>query len=216
MEQSSTNFLTDKFFVVANIGHDATLWFLILLSIFSLAFILERWMFLASLKKSSFKFQDRIREILQSADLKQVEDLTRDRDTIEGRAVAYGLKHAKDHGDTGLEEVFNSFSLTERPRVERFLNFLATVGSNAPFIGLLGTVFGIMDAFRGLAQSQGDAQAVMIGISKALMATAIGLIVAIPAVVAYNSFQKQVRGIFQGLESIKELCIAYAKVRPSK
>jgi biopolymer transport protein ExbB len=207
----SGDFLTDKFFLLATLGHDGTLYLLVLLSILSVAFILERWMFLSSLRANSRKIQDRVREILAATDLRLVEEMTRDRDTLEGRAISYGLKHVKDHGVHGLEEVFNSFSITERPRLERFLGFLATVGSNAPFIGLLGTVFGIMDAFRGLAQSQGDAQAVMLGISKALAATAIGLLVAIPAVVAYNSFQKQVRGILQGLEGIKELCLAYAK-----
>ena len=104
----------------------------------------------------------------------------------------------------------------ERPFLEKHLNFLATVGSNAPFIGLLGTVFGIMDAFRGLATSQGDAAAVMIGISKALVATAIGLIVAIPAVIAYNYYNKQVRAIFQGLDGLRDLCIAYAKSHKGK
>ena len=68
-----------------------------------------------------------------------------------------------------------------------------------------------MDAFRSLATSQGDATAVMIGISKALVATAIGLIVAIPAVIAYNHFQKQVKGIMMNLQSVKDLCLAYAK-----
>ena len=216
MESMSTNALTDKFFVIAEAGHDFTLWFLLLLSVFSIAFILERWMFLSGLKKNSRRYQDKIREILNSADLSAVEDLSKDKETLEGRAVAYGLRHIKDHGSNGLEEVFSSFAAIERPATERFLNFLATVGSNSPFVGLLGTVFGIMDAFRGLAQSQGDAQVVMIGISKALMATAFGLMVAIPAVVAYNAFQKQVRGIFTGLESIKDLCVAFAKVRKAK
>ena len=68
-----------------------------------------------------------------------------------------------------------------------------------------------MDAFRSLALSQGDATAVMIGISKALVATAVGLLVAIPAVVAYNAFQKQVKSIFQNLEGVKDICLAYAK-----
>ncbi len=208
--------LTEKFFIIANLGHEITLWILILLSVFSLAFILERFFSLSRIKAESHKIAMRLRESLQSNDLSELESLAKDKETVEGRALAYGLRHVRDKGVEGLEEIFNSYSLSERPFLEKYLSFLATVGSNAPFIGLLGTVFGIMDAFRGLATSQGDAAAVMIGISKALVATAIGLMVAIPAVIAYNYFQKQVRGILNNLEAVKDLCLAYAKTRRHK
>lgn len=203
--------LTDKFFIIANLGHEATLWALIILSVISIAFILERFFSLRAIKEKSRTMANQIQETLQSNNLEDVEEMSRDRDSLEGRALSYGIRHTKKHGAEGLEEVFNSFAVTEKPQLEKRLNFLATVGSNAPFIGLLGTVFGIMDAFRELATSQGDAQAVMIGISKALVATAIGLIVAIPAVVAFNYFQKQVKGIFLNLEGVRDICIAYAK-----
>ncbi|RME16897.1 MAG: MotA/TolQ/ExbB proton channel family protein [Bdellovibrio sp.] len=204
--------LTDKFFIIAEYGHDITLWILVLLSIFSLGFILERFLYLKGILSKSRKTIALFRDILLSNNLKEVEDISKDRESLDGRALLLGLRHLEKNGSKGLEEVFNSFSITEKPKLEKHLNFLATVGSNAPFIGLLGTVFGIMDAFRGLATSQGDAAAVMIGISKALVATATGLLVAIPAVIAYNYFNKQVRNIFQNLEVIKEVCLAYAKV----
>ena len=95
-----------------------------------------------------------------------------------------------------------------------YAHFLATVGSNAPFIGLLGTVFGIMKAFNDLGVSQGDAASVMVGIAEALVATAVGLFVAIPAVVAYNIYQKQVKQVMQNLETVRELSLAYAKRKP--
>ena len=204
---------TEKFFVIAEAGHEVTLWVLILLSVLSVAFILERWMTLRQAKKSSTTTLHRIHETLQSNSLNEIETLSLDRETLEGRALTYGLRHVKENGAQGLEEVFDSYSLVERPHMEKYLNFLATVGSNAPFIGLLGTVFGIMDAFRGLATSQGDASSVMLGISKALVATAIGLLVAIPAVIAYNYFQKQVKSIFQSLQAVRDLCLAYAKIK---
>lgn len=208
--------LTDKFFMIAEAGHEATLWLLILLSILSIAFILERFFSIRKVRNASRKISARVSETLQSNNLSELEDLGKDRETLEGRALAYGLRHIKENGPDGLEEIFNSYALTEKPRMDKYLNFLATVGSNAPFIGLLGTVFGIMDAFRGLATSQGDAAAVMIGISKALVATAVGLLVAIPAVIAYNHFNKQVRAIFQNLEGVRDLCIAYAKSSKGK
>ena len=203
--------LTDQFYAIAEPGHNLTLYILLILSVLSIGFILERFMALRQIKSKSDATGKRLREIIQSSDLSQIEMLGRDWESLEGRALSFGLRHVKDHGDSGLEELFDSFAATERPRLERFLNFLATVGSNAPFIGLLGTVFGLMDAFRSLALSQGDATAVMIGISKALVATAVGLLVAIPAVVAYNAFQKQVKSIFQNLEGVKDICLAYAK-----
>lgn len=203
--------MTDNFFAIAQVVHTATLWTLILLSILSLAFILERLFTLTKVKNESARISEQLKEILQSNNLAELEVLGKDRKSLEGRGLSYGLRHIHEKGVSGLEEIFSAYALNERPNLERYLGFLATVGSNAPFIGLLGTVFGIMDAFRSMAQSQGDAQAVMVGISKALVATAVGLMVAIPAVIAYNYFQKQVKGVLQSLESVKELCLAYAK-----
>ncbi len=203
--------LTERLYIIADLGHDITLWILIGLSVFSIAFMLERWLVLRSVKKNSLKVSSRLRESLQANSLSEIEDLSRDRETLEGRALNYGLRHAREHGSEGLEEIFNSYANMERPYLEKYLSFLATVGSNAPFIGLLGTVFGIMDAFRALAVTQGDPAAVMIGISKALIATAVGLMVAIPAVISYNYFQRQVKSILQSLESVRDICLAYAK-----
>lgn len=203
--------LTDQFFVIAEAGHEITLWILIVLSIISIGIIFERYWTLKSERNNSQRMRERMVEILKSNELSEIEGLSRDWDSLEGRALSFGLRHARDNKDQGLEEVFNSYAETQRPRFEKYLNFLATVGSNAPFIGLLGTVFGVMDAFRALATSQGDTAVVMVGISKALVATAVGLIVAIPAVIAFNTYQKQVKSIMQNLESVKELCVAYAK-----
>jgi len=206
--------MIENFFAIAMVAHEVTLWLLILLSILSVAFILERFFTLSKIRAKSAVVSERIREILASNNLSELEELGKERESLEGRALGYGLRHVRERGPAGLEEIFTSYAAIERPVLERYLGFLATVGSNAPFIGLLGTVFGIMDAFRGMAQTQGDAKAVMIGISQALLATAVGLIVAIPAVIAYNYFQKQVKGVMLNLESVKDLCLAYAKSTP--
>jgi biopolymer transport protein ExbB len=203
--------MTENFFAIAQVVHEVTLWVLILLSILSIAFILERFFTLGKVRRQSAQISERLHDILQTNNLAELEDLAKNKDALETRGLSYGLRHVRDKGVNGLEEIFTAFAALERPALDKYLGFLATVGSNAPFIGLLGTVFGIMDAFRGLAQSQGDATAVMIGISKALVATAVGLIVAIPAVIAYNYFQKQVKGTLLNLNSVKDLCLAYAK-----
>jgi len=202
--------LTEQFYAIAAPGHEVTLWLLIILSIFSVAFILERFFTLRAYKKNSTQILSKIGTLVSNNQLKDIKELATD-DSLEGRALKQGLTYIENHGEAGLEEIFNSYTLVEKPKLEKFLNFLATAGSNAPFIGLLGTVFGIMDAFRQLASNQGDGSMVMIGISKALVATGVGLLVAIPAVIAYNHFQKQVKGILQSLDAVKEACIAYAK-----
>ncbi|HVY41001.1 MAG TPA: MotA/TolQ/ExbB proton channel family protein [Polyangia bacterium] len=104
---------------------------------------------------------------------------------------------AKEAGPSEMAAAIEGAKTRERLRLERRLPFLATLGSNAPFVGLFGTVLGIIKAFHDLAATQGTAGAgastVMAGISEALVATAIGLLVAIPAVVAFNYFSRRVR-----------------------
>ncbi len=204
--------LTERIFAVAQIADQVVLWILIILSIISLGMILERFFYLRRIARESGEVRAKIKSALQTHSVEDVESIPKNPDTVEGRALGYAMKHIKDSGSKGLEEAFNSYSLMERPDLERFLSFLATVGSNAPYIGLLGTVLGIMKAFNDLAQSS-DAgqQTVMAGISLALVSTAAGLFVAIPAVVSYNYFQRQVRGTLQNLEAVKEVCLAYAK-----
>lgn len=203
---------TEKIFAVAHVADQAVLIILLILSILSVGMILERFFALRKVSAESKKVRARIKSALQSNSVEEVEDLARDPSSLEGRVASYALRHMKDSGSKGLEEIFNTFALTEKPELERFLGFLATVGSNAPYIGLFGTVLGIMKAFQDLAMSpEAGQQTVMAGISSALVATATGLFVAIPAVIFYNYYNKQVRGVFQSLESVKELCLAYAK-----
>ena len=204
--------LTDRIFAVAQVADQVVLYVLIALSVMSLGMILERFFYLRKVTAHSNEARKRVRAAIQSHSIDDIESMSKDPETLEGRALGYAMKHIKESGSKGLEEAFNSFALTERPELEKFLNFLATVGSNAPYIGLLGTVLGIMKAFNDLATTtDAGQQTVMAGISLALVATAAGLFVAIPAVVSYNYFQRQVRGILQGLDSVKELCLAYAK-----
>ena len=204
--------LTDRIFAVAQFADQAVLGILIILSIFSFGLIIERFFALRKAAGQSQMMRARVKMALQSHSISDVEDMAKNIETLEGRALNFAMKHIKESGSKGLEEVFNTFSLNEKPELERSLGFLATVGSNAPYIGLLGTVLGIMKAFNDLAQStEAGQQTVMAGISLALVATAAGLFVAIPAVISYNYYQKQVKSIMQSLESVKELCLAYAK-----
>src|SRR5512147_2187153 len=93
-------------------------------------------------------------------------------------------------GPDAVEEIAQASMIRERQRYERALSFLGTVGSNAPFVGLLGTVIGVILAFAELGRNpKGGLEVVGPGISEALVATAVGLLVAIPAVVLFNWFK---------------------------
>ena len=204
--------LTEKIFAIAHLADQVVLWILLVLSVVSIAIILERFFVLGKISSESNRIRSRIRMALQSNSIEDVEDIAKDVNCLEGKIANYALKHIKTSGSKGLEELFNSFVLSERPELERSLGFLATIGSNAPYIGLLGTVLGIMKAFNDLSQSTAAGQqTVMAGISMALVATAAGLFVAIPAVISYNYYNKKVRGIIQNLENIKEISLVYAK-----
>jgi biopolymer transport protein ExbB len=108
-----------------------------------------------------------------------------------------------------MERAMEGTAIAEKLRMERGLSYLATVGANAPFIGLFGTVLGIIQAFHDLSIDTSNAsEAVMAGISEALVATAVGLMVAIPAVVLYNAFTRWVRNRVGRSESLADLVVA--------
>ena len=111
-----------------------------------------------------------------------------------------------------MEQVIASTLARERPQYERFLSFLGTLGNNAPFIGLFGTVLGIIRAFRDLATHTIEgSSAVMAGIAEALVATAVGLLVALPAVAVFTTFQRVIRTQVATSEALTRVVLAHAK-----
>ena len=202
----------EKIFAIAHYADQVVLVVLIIMSVVSVGMIFERFVTLRKVSEDSLRIRLRIKMALQTNSLQDFEDLAKDPVSIEGRAASQSIKHLKETGLKGFEEVFNTFILIEKPDLEKYLAVLATIASNAPFIGLLGTVLGIMKAFNDLAQAtDAGQQTVMAGISVALVATAAGLFVAIPAGIFYNYFTRKVKGILGSLESVKELGVAYAK-----
>jgi biopolymer transport protein ExbB len=108
-----------------------------------------------------------------------------------------------------LEKIFDVQESAERRELNRGLAFLGTVGANAPFLGLTGTVIGILSAFDRFAASGGRGSAeVMVAISRALVATALGLLVAIPAVVFYNMLRNKSRAILEEAREVRGLILA--------
>ena len=163
---------------------------LLLLSVTSLTVIIERSVFFRAQRQRLDEIDRALRPLISSEEIDDLRDVVeRDGDPTLAAAAA-----APGRGDREARERIVAGTLErERLRLERRLTFLGTLGNNAPFIGLFGTVLGIIRAFHDLAKgSIAGHESVMAGISEALVATAIGLFVAIPAVIAFNYFQKQV------------------------
>ncbi len=125
---------------------------------------------------------------------------------------------AQSHqGPEGVEDLLVGASLEERAKLEKRLLILGTLGNNAPFVGLFGTVLGVIKAFHDLSASTSGPEVVMQGLSEALIATAVGLFVAIPCVVGYNYFQKKVRDLLSGTESLGRFLLAQVRLgRPAR
>ena len=118
------------------------------------------------------------------------------------------LVHNPWQTSDSIEPEYKNWAYNQRQRLEKGLNILATLGANAPFIGLLGTVFGIIQAFSKLSSEQGGSSTVMASIAQALVATAMGLFVAIPAVIAYNHFNQRLKAMMGSAEALKNLYLS--------
>jgi biopolymer transport protein ExbB/TolQ len=125
------------------------------------------------------------------------------------RELAAAVADASPAGPVEAERALAEAAERARRGLERRLTLLGTLGNNAPFVGLLGTVLGVIRAFRDLAQSGGGAETVMRGLSEALVATAVGILVALPCVVAYNLLTKAVAERLSAAEAaVRRLCAA--------
>ena len=204
-------------------------WVLILmfaLSVISVAIMLERgWLFI-SLRDDIPKLMRDLAALLRAGDWEGARRRLEASPSAEAAVVVAGLVEAP-RGAQAAEEAMAGASALQRTRLERRLAFLGTVGNNAPFIGLLGTVIGIVAAFDELAReaaaagsapgSQAATNAASVSatlqahISEALVATAVGLFVAIPAVAAYNLFQRMVKATLANTEAVGHLLLAHLK-----
>ena len=175
-------------------GAEWVMWLLLLLSVLVVACVVERWLFMLSRKLEMETVWAKLSTLLDSADAKQVDSQLETARSME-EVVGLSVLKARGGSPAALEDVAQAAVTAEKLKYNRGLRFLATTTSNAPFIGLLGTVVGIVQAFAKLATVPAGASRssfIMGSISEALAATAIGLLVAIPAAAAYNWFQGKV------------------------
>lgn len=175
---------------------------LLVASVISWTMIVSKWKIIKDARKDSDKFEDKFWSGTDLASLYENVRLKRDPAGMEHIFVAGFKEYVRLHrqrrvspiaiADTALRSMKVAMS-REVEALEHYLAFLATVGSTAPYIGLFGTVWGIMNSFRALSDvQQATLSAVAPGIAEALIATAMGLFAAIPAVIAYNRYSTDV------------------------
>jgi biopolymer transport protein ExbB len=196
-------------------GSGWVLYLLLGLSVAGVAVMLERLWFFVQERRPSDILDDAL-AALRSAGAGAALAKLADARSMEVAVARECLSHAADGADAVEERKAGAIE-RERARYERRLAFLGTLGNNAPFIGLFGTVLGIIRAFHDLAGSsvQGT-QAVMSGIAEALVATAIGLLVALPAVATYNAFTRHVERCTSATEVLAHEILASLKVAPAR
>ena len=187
------------------------LWLLLGLSLLSVAVMVERWMFYRRRRVNFDSLRDEFVKHLDKGDFEAAAKLLAKTDSLETNVVLAGLRgYAK--GPESVEDLLTGAMARERSFYERRLPILATLASNSPYIGLFGTVLGIVRAFKDLSKDIANASAgVMAGIAEALIATAIGLLVAIPAVVAYNVFKGMVKDAVTNTDGLTRVLMAELK-----
>jgi biopolymer transport protein ExbB len=200
--------LTERILGFTLLGSEWVLWLLIGLSLLSVTIMVERGIFLSAGGVDFEALGKELLAFLKDNDAAGARKLLAGQRAPESQIAAAGLEQL-DRGSEAMSEAMASAKSRLRLDLERNLGVLGTLGNNAPFIGLFGTVLGIIKAFADLSHNQtGGAGAVMSGISEALVATAVGLMVAIPAVIAYNYFQGKVRGSLGRIDAMAHLLLS--------
>jgi biopolymer transport protein ExbB len=205
--------LVERVTHLANYGASWVLWLLVALSILAGSIVIERSVLLASSRDNVARLRRELRGLLERGELAKARRRLEQSRSVEARVALAGLD-APNAGSA--EERIRGESRLARLAMEKHLGLLGTLGSNAPFVGLLGTVIGIVRAFRELSASKGQLSAgLMAEIGEALVATAVGLLVALPAIFAFNAFQRAIRARLAGADALGHEVLAHFKAAPA-
>jgi biopolymer transport protein ExbB len=203
--------IENKLRALAGFGASWVMWVLVALSVVVVAIALERAIVLFLTKDDVTALRRNLASALGRGDLVAARGIVVASRSVEGQVLAAGLG-ALPRGAAAVEERLASEAQLARLGLERRLAIIGTVGSNAPFVGLLGTVIGIIRAFHALDASGGQmSTALMAEIGEALTATAIGLFVALPAVALFNFFQRQIAARIARAEALGREMLSFVK-----
>jgi len=205
--------LVERLSRIALLGSAWVLYLLLGLSVLSFGSALERWFFFARRADDLDALSARFSEALESEDFDGARRVLRESPSLEASIVLTALRWVHG-GPRALADAVDASLARARGQLNRSTYLLGTLGNNAPFIGLLGTVIGVISAFHQLGdvgQNKGAMGNVMGGIAEALIATGVGLFVALPAVVAYNLVQKKIAEVETGVQVLGKLAGAYVE-----
>jgi biopolymer transport protein ExbB/biopolymer transport protein TolQ len=207
--------LIKQLLAVAEVGATLVLYLLIALSVVSIAIIIDRFVWFRRRRIDVRRVGDTLVQRLFHGEVEQARAELAASPSIEGEVISRALAWYH-RGPAATAEIIGSELRERKLRIEGGLLFLGTLGNNAPFVGLFGTVLGIVTAFRelGNAGQSGAMNNVMGGISEALVSTAVGILVALPAVVAYNVFQRRAQQIEENVEALGNKLMAQMKSEP--
>lgn len=199
----------------ALMGASWVLYLLLAMSMFSIGIICERAYYFASHSDNLDALGKTLLDYLKVGDKRAAVTLLKQSKSIEAEILLPALDWI-DGGPESVSEALEGSLVKKRFDLERGLTSLGTLGNNAPFVGLFGTVIGVIQAFHMLGSSGGGGNQaamgnVIVAISDALIATGVGLIVALPAVVGYNMFQKRVSGVENNVAVISKQILALLK-----
>jgi biopolymer transport protein ExbB/TolQ len=198
--------MTEQLLEIAAVGGEWVLWGLLVLSVISVAIVAERIHWFA---RHRAKMDELIPRLLTALAREGAVALLKGHPAVECQITVRCLEW-QDAGPGAMANVLRAQLRERRPELERGTLFLGTVGNNAPFIGLFGTVLGVVEAFVELGKNAGtgNMDGVMSGIGEALIATAVGIMVAIPAVVAFNIFSRKAGQVEEHAEALVNLVLA--------
>jgi biopolymer transport protein ExbB/TolQ len=211
--------LMHKLVFVAQTGAAAVLYILLALSVYSVGIVIERWWYFRKRRLDMIATGNVLAKRLRAGDVAGAKRELEEMRAVEAEILRDALEYYAD-GPDSLQEIVQKGIRQRRKVFESGLIFLGTLGNNAPFIGLFGTVLGVVAAFKELGAASANMAAaggaggmgnVMSGISEALIATAIGILVAIPAVVAFNLFQKKCNDIEENSAALANQVLAVMK-----
>ncbi|MBC7385421.1 MAG: MotA/TolQ/ExbB proton channel family protein [Cryobacterium sp.] len=212
--------LGNLFLGLSLMGAEWVLYLLVLLSLFSVSILFERNFFYRSALKGIEDFRKNLRDAVSSGEWDRALTIAKSRNHSQPMdkpdlesAMAVALLSERKGSPEILNELAQDHVVRARVKWERSLSLLATIGNNAPFVGLFGTVLGIIKAFNDLslnAAGGAGASGVTAGVADALVATAVGILVAIPAVVGFNLFQRRTKAALSQAEALK--CFLVGKI----
>ena len=208
--------LIERLMKVALLGSEWVLYLLLALSVVSFSTMFERWLYFRKRRDDLDALRSKLVKLLDADDIDGVQKLLEKSPAVEARVAKEALRWLPGGADA-MSDAVESELARVKLELERGTNLLGTLGNNAPFVGLFGTVLGVIIAFHALGkagQNTSQMGSVMAGISEALVATGVGLFVALPAVVAYNVIQKRIGEIESGSISFTKLLTAYVKANP--